>query len=189
MNSGDQRSRRRRGVPPAPAPLVRRRPGYSSSGCTPAEPDSASPGPGSIAQRWRWQQRVLETGETTVTSRRGLVRAIGTVSGERQATACQNGRPVPGFDGSPVCENRLMCLVRCQRGAGPTRIEGGPGGRRSAPQRPTSEAASPRHDEPVFLQEVPSKQVDGRARRRQTDGAEGQLAASVRRAQTKSETN
>jgi hypothetical protein len=30
--------------PPEPAPLARRRPGYSSSGCTPAEPDSASPG-------------------------------------------------------------------------------------------------------------------------------------------------
>ena len=26
------------------APLAHRRPGYSSSGCTPAEPDSASPG-------------------------------------------------------------------------------------------------------------------------------------------------
>ena len=30
--------------PPEPAPLARRRPGYSLSGCTPAEPDSASPG-------------------------------------------------------------------------------------------------------------------------------------------------
>ena len=50
MNSGDQREKapanlRLRG----PAPWVRRRPGYSSSGCTPAEPDSASPGTASIA--------------------------------------------------------------------------------------------------------------------------------------------
>ena len=32
------------------APLAHRRPGYSLSGCTPAEPDSASPGAGSIAE-------------------------------------------------------------------------------------------------------------------------------------------
>src|SRR5262249_34552588 len=31
-------------VPGPEAPLAHRRPGYSSSGCTPAEPDSASPG-------------------------------------------------------------------------------------------------------------------------------------------------
>ena len=30
------------------APLAHRRPGYSLSGCTPAEPDSASPGNGSF---------------------------------------------------------------------------------------------------------------------------------------------
>jgi hypothetical protein len=35
--------------PPEPAPLARRRPGYSSSGCTPAEPDSASPGTTKLA--------------------------------------------------------------------------------------------------------------------------------------------
>src|SRR5262249_11308093 len=33
-------------VPGPDAPLAHRRPGYSSSGCTPAEPDSASPGTG-----------------------------------------------------------------------------------------------------------------------------------------------
>src|SRR5215475_5512902 len=33
-------------VPGPDAPLAHRRPGYSSSGCTPAEPDSASPGNG-----------------------------------------------------------------------------------------------------------------------------------------------
>jgi len=33
-------------VPGPDAPLAHRRPGYSSSGCTPAEPDSASPGKG-----------------------------------------------------------------------------------------------------------------------------------------------
>jgi hypothetical protein len=32
------------------APSAHRRPGYSLSGCTPAEPDSASPGAGSIAK-------------------------------------------------------------------------------------------------------------------------------------------
>ena len=32
------------------APSAHRRPGYSLSGCTPAEPDSASPGAGSIAE-------------------------------------------------------------------------------------------------------------------------------------------
>src|SRR5215468_4546339 len=32
------------GPPASDTPLVRRRPGYSLSGCTPAEPDSASPG-------------------------------------------------------------------------------------------------------------------------------------------------
>src|SRR5262249_10627617 len=32
------------------APLAHRRPGYSLSGCTPAEPDSASPGRTSIAK-------------------------------------------------------------------------------------------------------------------------------------------
>jgi hypothetical protein len=32
------------------APSAHRRPGYSSSGCTPAEPDSASPGAGSLAE-------------------------------------------------------------------------------------------------------------------------------------------
>jgi hypothetical protein len=37
--------------PPEPAPLARRRPGYSSSGCTPAEPDSASPGTTKLACR------------------------------------------------------------------------------------------------------------------------------------------
>src|SRR5262245_51564951 len=31
-------------VPGPDAPLAHRRPGYSLSGCTPAEPDSASPG-------------------------------------------------------------------------------------------------------------------------------------------------
>ena len=41
--SGDELS-------PEPAPLARRRPGYSSSGCTPAEPDSASPGACSLGQ-------------------------------------------------------------------------------------------------------------------------------------------
>src|ERR1043166_5057331 len=33
-------------VPGPEVPLAHRRPGYSSSGCTPAEPDSASPGTG-----------------------------------------------------------------------------------------------------------------------------------------------
>src|SRR6516164_11540168 len=33
-------------VPGRDAPLAHRRPGYSLSGCTPAEPDSASPGTG-----------------------------------------------------------------------------------------------------------------------------------------------
>jgi len=33
-------------APGPDAPLAHRRPGYSSSGCTPAEPDSASPGKG-----------------------------------------------------------------------------------------------------------------------------------------------
>lgn len=43
--SGVQRHKSSGGLwPPEPAPLARRRPGYSSSGCTPAEPDSASPG-------------------------------------------------------------------------------------------------------------------------------------------------
>ena len=37
------------------APLAHRRPGYSLSGCTPAEPDSASPGKGNCT---------LATGET-----------------------------------------------------------------------------------------------------------------------------
>ena len=37
------------------APLAHRRPGYSSSGCTPAEPDSVSPGKGNCT---------LATGET-----------------------------------------------------------------------------------------------------------------------------
>ena len=32
------------------APLAHRRPGYSLSGCTPAEPDSASPGVKSLAE-------------------------------------------------------------------------------------------------------------------------------------------
>src|SRR5713101_9756834 len=32
------------------APSAHRRPGYSLSGCTPAEPDSASPGAGSLAE-------------------------------------------------------------------------------------------------------------------------------------------
>ena len=32
------------------APSAHRRPGYSLSGCTPAQPDSASPGAGSIAE-------------------------------------------------------------------------------------------------------------------------------------------
>jgi hypothetical protein len=35
--------------PPEPAPLARPRPGYSSSGCSPAEPDSASPGNTTLA--------------------------------------------------------------------------------------------------------------------------------------------
>ena len=36
--------------PRGDAPSAHRRPGYSLSGCTPAEPDSASPGTGSIAE-------------------------------------------------------------------------------------------------------------------------------------------
>ena len=52
---------------PGPAPLARRRPGYSSSGCTPAEPNSASPGTGILSgvgprSHWNlWQQRWLPT--------------------------------------------------------------------------------------------------------------------------------
>src|SRR5438128_2562982 len=36
--------------PRVPAPSAHRRPGYSLSGCTPAEPDSASPGVESYSQ-------------------------------------------------------------------------------------------------------------------------------------------
>ena len=38
------------------APSAHRRPGYSSSGCTPAEPDSASPGEETIAEPARTRQ-------------------------------------------------------------------------------------------------------------------------------------
>jgi hypothetical protein len=51
MHSGVQRQKGSGDGPsPEPAPLARRRPGYSSSGCTPAEPDSASPGACSLGQ-------------------------------------------------------------------------------------------------------------------------------------------
>src|SRR5262249_11277370 len=53
-------------------------------------------------------------GGTTVSSRRGLVRATG-----RWCLVCASAPPwkrwvvpVPGFDGSPVGENRLGCLGR-----------------------------------------------------------------------------
>src|SRR5580704_15126745 len=65
---------------PEPAPLARRRPGYSSSGCTPAEPDSASPGKTSITQV-AGQAKFKGKSETTVSSRRGLVRATAIYPG------------------------------------------------------------------------------------------------------------
>jgi len=47
------------------APLAHRRPGYSSSGCTPAEPDSASPGNGDFTLAKKETQRTGESPEVT----------------------------------------------------------------------------------------------------------------------------
>lgn len=51
-------------------------------------------------------------GETTVSSRRGLVRAIGRkfLVGAQAPPWKRWVVPVPGFDGSPVGENRLGCI-------------------------------------------------------------------------------
>jgi len=48
------------------APSAHRRPGYSLSGCTPAEPDSASPGAGRIAE---FRERAQGETKPTVTLR------------------------------------------------------------------------------------------------------------------------
>ena len=47
------------------APLAHRRPGYSSSGCTPAEPDSASPGKGNCTPAKGGTQRTGDGQEVT----------------------------------------------------------------------------------------------------------------------------
>src|SRR5262249_53190274 len=61
---------------------VRRRPGYSSSGCTPAEPDSASPGKQVYTVLTQPAERDHEQFEgTTISSRRGRVGAAGRSSG------------------------------------------------------------------------------------------------------------
>ena len=53
-DGGNRRSRRR--VPPGPdASSAHRRPRYSLSGCTPAEPDSASPGGFILARENRFE--------------------------------------------------------------------------------------------------------------------------------------
>src|ERR1700736_4410390 len=49
----------------ADAPSAHRRPGYSSSGCTPAEPDSASPGNGNFTLAKKETQRTRENPEVT----------------------------------------------------------------------------------------------------------------------------
>ena len=46
MSKGRTMAPKNVSVPGPDAPLAHRRPGYSWSGCTPAEPDSASPGNG-----------------------------------------------------------------------------------------------------------------------------------------------
>ena len=82
MNSGDQRKKAPAGLRlRSPAPLVRRRPGYSSSGCTPAEPNSASPGRSKYSAENSAGQTTRELGETTVSSRRGLVRTADKLPG------------------------------------------------------------------------------------------------------------
>ena len=52
-------------VPGPDAPLAHRRPGYSSSGCTPAEPDSASPGKGNCTPAKGRTQRTGDGQEVT----------------------------------------------------------------------------------------------------------------------------
>src|SRR5262249_30093365 len=44
VSNGRKKAPENVAAPGPDAPLAHRRPGYSSSGCTPAEPDSASPG-------------------------------------------------------------------------------------------------------------------------------------------------
>jgi hypothetical protein len=62
------------------APSAHRRPGYSLSGCTPAEPDSASPGAGSLASCFDcdkvsgWQAASPWTGTETPAHSRGSLR-------------------------------------------------------------------------------------------------------------------
>src|SRR5262249_37470949 len=52
-------------VPGPDVPLAHRRPGYSLSGCTPAEPDSASPGKGNCTRAKDGTQRTGSGQEVT----------------------------------------------------------------------------------------------------------------------------
>ena len=69
-------------VPGPDAPLAHRRPGYSLSGCTPAEPDAASPGNGNST---------LAKGET---QRRGDGREVMTSRFERIPVKIESGTQV-----------------------------------------------------------------------------------------------
>jgi len=143
------------GPPASDTPLVRRRPGYSSPGCTPAEPDSASPGRRSIARevaqvklQGHWVKRRFRRVEDW--SGRPEPKP-----GDLALPWVRRVVPEPGFDGSPVGENRFRCF-------GPRRADTD---RRwspaslSASRRPASEAASLKRAEGVSPEELQGDQV------------------------------
>jgi hypothetical protein len=90
-------------------PLAHRRPGYSSSGCTPAEPDSASPGNSNLtlAKRRHNQQANHQelaksgSGGFTSRSRAGLRLHPGVRHGALRRRRCEWEQPHI-FHGAPL---------------------------------------------------------------------------------------
>ena len=94
------------------APLAHRRPGYSSSGCTPAEPDFASPGNGILSwPRMRRNERAIVevtvrlSKEFTSRSRAGLRLHPGVRHGALRRRRCEWEQPHI-FHGAPL--SRMM---------------------------------------------------------------------------------
>ena len=102
---------------------VRRRPGYSSSGCTPAEPDSASPGGTSLTRAQpalRWRSTVAEQLQAIRDKWRfSRFGTCGTFGVQRRCRRVEDwsGRPdvVPGVRASAAVEEMGRPGTRLQQ--------------------------------------------------------------------------
>jgi len=94
------------------APLAHRRPGYSSSGCTPAEPDSASPGNGILSwRRTRHNERAI-----VVRLRDPVIQGVSRQDRERDS-GCIPGSDMAHCDAAGVNgSNRIFFMALRYRG-------------------------------------------------------------------------